>query len=196
MDILSTIFQQQSRRIGLLIPSVVVSERHSDALEITEHPVEKPTSSGAGFVADHAYRRPSEVVIEVGFAGGGSLLDLLDTSAIGLSLGKSPSEVYDELLRMQRERELLDVTTGKKKYTNMLIRAIEVSTDKTTENVLSAVLTLRELVITQTQAISVADKVDMKDGVGTSGTQNAGVKAPVPQNESMLSQLAGMAGVQ
>ena len=47
----------------------------SDTLEITEHPVEKPTSSGAGFVADHAYRRPSEVVMEVGFAGGGSLLD-------------------------------------------------------------------------------------------------------------------------
>lgn len=195
MDILSTIFQQQSRRIGLLIPSVVVSERHSDALEITEHPVEKPTSSGAGFVADHAYRRPSEVVIEVGFAGGGSLLDLLDTSAIGLSLGKSPSEVYDELLRMQRERELLDVTTGKKKYTNMLIRAIEVSTDKTTENVLSAVLTLRELTITETKAIKVADKADMKEGVSTAGTQNAGVKSPVPANESALSRIAGGLGL-
>ena len=39
MDILSAIFRQQSRRIGLLIPSVVVSEKHSDALEITEHPL-------------------------------------------------------------------------------------------------------------------------------------------------------------
>ena len=45
MDILSAIFRQQSRRIGLLIPSVVVSEKHSDALEITEHPVEKPTTN-------------------------------------------------------------------------------------------------------------------------------------------------------
>ncbi|MBN7997757.1 hypothetical protein JZ084_27755, partial [Klebsiella pneumoniae] len=42
MDILSTIFQQRSRRIGLMIPDVVVSERHSDALEVTEHPVERP----------------------------------------------------------------------------------------------------------------------------------------------------------
>jgi hypothetical protein len=40
MDILSTLFQQQSRRIGLIVPSVVVSEKHSDTLEITEHPVE------------------------------------------------------------------------------------------------------------------------------------------------------------
>ena len=81
MDILSTLFHQQSRKIGLIVPSVVVSEKHSDTLEITEHPVE----IGAA-VADHAYKRPSEVVMEVGFAGGGSLLDFVDTSSIGLSL--------------------------------------------------------------------------------------------------------------
>jgi hypothetical protein len=39
MDILS-LFQQQSRRIGLIVPSVVISEKHNDTLEITEHPVE------------------------------------------------------------------------------------------------------------------------------------------------------------
>ena len=69
MDILSTLFQQQSRRIGLIVPSVVISEKHDDSLEITEHPVEV----GAA-ISDHAFRRPSEVVMQVGFAGGGSLL--------------------------------------------------------------------------------------------------------------------------
>lgn len=82
MDILSTLFQQRSRRIGLMIPDVVVSERHSDALEVTEHPVERPTSAGTGFIADHAYRRPSEVVMEMGFAGGGSLLDFMIQQAL------------------------------------------------------------------------------------------------------------------
>lgn len=42
MDILSTLFQQQTRKIGLIVPDVVITERHSDNLEITEHPVEKP----------------------------------------------------------------------------------------------------------------------------------------------------------
>ncbi|SCC69840.1 phage baseplate protein [Kosakonia oryziphila] len=186
MDILSTLFQQQSRKIGIMVPSVVVSEKHSDSLEITEHPVEKPTSSGAGFIADHAYRRPSEVVMEVGFAGGGSLLDLLNTSAIGISAGLSPKEVYASFLDMQKNRELLDVTTGKRQYSNMLLRVIEVTTDKTTENVLSAVLTLRELIITETRSVKVADKADMKEGVSTSATQNSGVKSPVPTNESIL----------
>ncbi|PLL47114.1 hypothetical protein CWN17_26285, partial [Klebsiella pneumoniae] len=82
MDILSTLFQQQSRRIGLIVPSVVISEKHDDSLEITEHPVEV----GAA-ISDHAFRRPSEVVMQVGFAGGGSLLDFVDTSSLGLSVG-------------------------------------------------------------------------------------------------------------
>ncbi|HHT7529154.1 TPA: phage baseplate protein [Raoultella planticola] len=182
MDILSTLFQQQSRRIGLIVPSVVISEKHSDTLEITEHPVE----TGAA-VSDHAYKRPSEVVMEVGFAGGGSLLDFADTTAIGLSLGLSPKETYQQILDLQASRIPFDVVTGKRLYTNMLIRALEVSTDRTSENVLMAVMTLREVIITQTQSIAVADKSDMKEGVNTSAVINSGTKAAKPQNESLLS---------
>lgn len=181
MDILSTLFHQQSRKIGLIIPSVVVSEKHSDTLEITEHPVE----IGAA-VADHAYKRPSEVVMEVGFAGGGSLLDFVDTSSIGLSLGLSPQETYQELLDLQNSRIPFDVVTGKRLYSNMLIRALEVNTEKATENVLSAVLTLREVLITQTQQVTVANKSDMKDGASTSAVANAGTKTTKPPNDSLL----------
>lgn len=188
MDILSTLFHQQSRKIGLIVPSVVVSEKHSDTLEITEHPVE----IGAA-VADHAYKRPSEVVMEVGFAGGGSLLDFVDTSSIGLSLGLSPQETYQELLDLQSSRIPFDVVTGKRLYSNMLIRALEVTTDKTTENVLSAVLTLREVLITQTQQITVANKSNMKDGASTSAVANSGTKTTKPPNNSLLKTVADKA---
>lgn len=183
MDILSTLFQQQTRRIGLIVPSVVISEKHNDTLEITEHPVEV----GAA-ISDHAYRRPSEVVMQVGFAGGGSLLDFLDTTSIGLSAGLSPKETYQELLDLQNSRVPFDVVTGKRIYTNMLIRALEVTTDRTSENVLSAVLTLREVIITSTTTTQVAAKADMKMGANTSAVQNSGVKTPTPKNESLLSR--------
>ncbi|ENS4774806.1 MULTISPECIES: phage baseplate protein [Klebsiella pneumoniae complex] len=194
MDILSTLFQQRSRRIGLMIPDVVVSERHSDALEVTEHPVERPTSAGTGFIADHAYRRPSEVVMEIGFAGGGSLLDFYDTAGIGLSTplnNMGPKEVYAELLKMQQERQLLDVTTGKRLYTNMVIRSLDVTTERTSENVLMATVTLREIITSQTQTVSVAAKENMKEGVNTSAVQNSGVKTPTPKDESLLSRFIG-----
>ncbi|WP_211843401.1 phage baseplate protein [Raoultella ornithinolytica] len=186
MDILSTLFQQQSRKIGLIVPSVVISEKHNDTLEITEHPVEV----GAA-ISDHAYRRPSEVVMQVGFAGGGSLLDFLDTTSFGLSAGLSPKETYQELLDLQNSRVPFDVVTGKRIYTNMLIRALEVTTDRTSENVLSAVLTLREVIITSTTTTQVAAKEDMKLGANTSAVQNSGVKTPAAKNESLLSRLAG-----
>lgn len=192
MDILSAIFRQQSRRIGLLVPSVVVSEKHSDTLEITEHPVEKPTTdSASGFIADHAYKRPSEVTMECGFAGGGSLLDFVNTSAIGLGLGLSPKETYQQLLDLQSSRIPFDVVTGKRTYINMLIRAIEVTTDKTSENVLNCTLTLREVILSETQTTTAASKNDMSEGVSTSGVQNTGTKSPTPANESLLSQLTG-----
>ncbi|AVG77949.1 phage baseplate protein [Pantoea ananatis] len=187
MDILSTLFSLQSRKIGMMIPDVVVSEKHSDTLEITEHPVEDKAP-----VADHAFRRPSEVVMEVGFAGGGSLLDLVNLSPIGLSIGLSPKEVYAELLTLQRSRVPFSVTTGKRIYNNMMIKVLEVITDKQTENVLSATLTLREVLITSTKTISVADKADMSQGVSTSAVQNSGVKSSKPVNQSLLSSIAGL----
>ncbi|PJR63519.1 phage baseplate protein [Raoultella sp. T31] len=195
MDILSTLFQQHTRNIGIIVPDVVVSEKHSDVLEITEHPVEKVTSAGTGVMTDHAYRRPSEVVMEVGFAGGGSLLDLFDTTSFGIKAKLSPKEVYQQILDLQRSREPFDVTTGKRLYTNMLIRSLEVTTDRTSENVLRAVLTLREVIITQTQSITVADKADMALGVNTSAVQDKGVKNPVPVDESLIYKLSKLAGV-
>lgn len=190
MDIISTLFSLQSRKIGLIIPDVVISEKHSDSLEITEHPVENSAP-----VSDHAFKRPAELTMEVGFSGGGSLLDLLDTSSIGLSLGLSPKETYQQLLDLQATRVPFDVVTGKRIYSNMLIRVIDVTTDRTSENVLMASLTLREIIITQTQSISVADKADMSQGVSTSPVQNTGTKSVKSTSESILSRLySGVTG--
>jgi hypothetical protein len=168
MDILSTLFQQQSRRIGLIVPSVVISEKHNDTLEITEHPVEV----GAA-ISDHAYRRPSEVVMEVGLLVAVRCLTFL-IHLSWVERGLSPKETYQELLDLQNSRVPFDVVTGKRIYTNMLIRALEVTTDRTSENVLSAVLTLREVIITSTTTTQVAAKADMKLGANTSAVQNSG----------------------
>ena len=190
MDIRSALFRLQARQLGLLIPSVVVSEKHVDALEITEHPVEIGAS-----VNDHAYKRASEVTMECGFAGGGSILDLVDISGIGLGIGQSPKEIYQQLLDLQSSRVPFDVVTGKRTYSNMLIRAIEVTTERTSENVLTCVLTLREVLMTQTQSVSVADKANMQDGVSTAAVQDVGTKTPVPvSNTSLLQKFIGFLG--
>lgn len=183
MDILSVIFRLQSRKIGIFVPDVVVSEKYVDALEITEHPVE----FGAA-INDHAYKRASEVTMECGFAGGGSVLDLVNLSSIGLRVGESPREIYQQLLDLQKSRVPFDVVTGKRTYSNMLIRAIEATTDRTSENVLSCVLTLREVIMSDTQSITVTDKANMQEGVSTAPVQNTGMKSLVPTSSSSVIQ--------
>jgi hypothetical protein len=125
--------------------------------------------------------------MELGFAGGGSLLNGINTGAIGLSLGLSSQDTYKQILDLQASRQPFDVITGKKTYSNMLIRAIEVTTDKTSENVLMCVLTLHEVIITQTQTVQVADKSNMATGVSTSAVQNTGTKSPTQPVSSLLS---------
>lgn len=189
MDMLSTLFSQRSRKIGLLVPDVVISEKHHDTLEITEHPVELGAE-----IADHAYKRPAEVTMEVGFSSGGSLLDFWDTSKLGISVGLSAPEIYQQILALQASRQPFDVITGKRKYQNMLIRAIEVTTDKHTETVLMAILTLRELNITQTQTVNIksTDAKNMQEGNTTGGVSNTGMKTPKPvDNRSLLDRGLG-----
>ncbi|AXF77907.1 hypothetical protein AV903_20795 [Erwinia tracheiphila] len=124
--------------------------------------------------------------------GGGSLLDFWDTSNVGLSMGLSPEETYQKILDLQASRQPFDVITGKRQYSNMLIRAIEVTTDKASENVLMAVLTLRELNMTQTGTVTVSSQQNMKEGATTTGVSNTGVKNARPvENVSLLQRLSG-----
>lgn len=193
MDILSTLFSQNTRKIEMIVPSVVISEKHSDSSEITEHPVQVP--GGEGFtVSDHTFDRPSEVTMEIGFAGGGSLIDGFDTSSMfdistGLKLGSSPREIYQQLLDLRASKKPFDVITGKRDYKNMLIRAIEVTTDNTSENVLMVVLTLRQVIIVETKKTTVAPVENQKMPEVTGETENRGTVTPKPVNRSLAMEL-------
>ncbi|SPP31645.1 hypothetical protein ARAF_0787 [Arsenophonus endosymbiont of Aleurodicus floccissimus] len=189
MDMLSTLFSQRSRKIGLLVPDVIISEKSQDTLKITEHPIELGAE-----IADHAYKRPAEVMMEVGFSSGGSLLDFWDTAKVGIRAGLSAQEIYQQILALQASRQPFDVITGKRKYQNMLILAIEVTTAKHTEIVLMAILTLRELNITQTQKarITAVEPQNMREGNTNRGMSNTGLKTPkTVDNRSLLDRGLG-----
>ncbi|NHB93627.1 phage baseplate protein [Photorhabdus cinerea] len=179
MDILSVMFSQQTRKIGAIVPSVIISETHTDTSNITDHPVQQGAT-----ISDHAYDSPSEVRMELGFAGGGSLLDAIDTTKVfdissGLSLGDSPRAVYQQLLDLRASHKPFDVATGKRLYKNMLIRDITVTTDKTSENVLSVILNLREIIIVETSTEQAAPAENMEHPEDTAPVINVGTKVTV-----------------
>ena len=161
-----TLLIKPKRGIGSFVAQMTLREVHTDDLEITEHPVELGVS-----VADHAYRKPAEVVIECGWSNSFSTPNAsLPASLLGSAVatlggigtllgGGAPGQImdiYKQLVDLQRSRTPFDVFTGKRIYKNMLIKTLVETTDKTTENMLMITATLREVIIVKTQIMTLS----------------------------------------
>lgn len=159
------------RSIGNFTAQVTISETHTDEMEITDQPVEL----GAA-MSDHAFMRPQEVTIKclwsdspaiTGIIGGilgaaSSTVSGVASLISGTNVTQSKA-VYDQLLLLQQSRIPFDVVTGKRKYTNMLIKSMRVETSKETENALMATLTLRQVILVSTQVLPVPAPASAQD---------------------------------
>lgn len=149
--LLSVLFQI-GRSIGGIEPDVTVEEHHSDELAVTENPVERGAS-----IADHAFLRPKVVVIRAGFSNsslGGIVNGFLNPSYV--------QAAYDRLLALQADfANPFNITTGKRRYTNMVMTRLSVSTDERTEYALMATIECREVI----RAVTVVVPIDTSRAV-------------------------------
>lgn len=72
-------FNDEGEALAPLVAQAYVEEVHNDELEITEHPIEQ----GAA-ISDHAYKKPSEVVIRCGWSNSPSSAGSLVSQAVGV----------------------------------------------------------------------------------------------------------------
>lgn len=146
---LTSVLLRDGRNIGGIIPNVVVEEQHSDNLTITDHPVDQ----GAN-ITDHAYLNPAEVTMRIGWSNQSLALNGVISGIVSgtlLSGGlKTVKDIYDALLKLQASRKPFDLVTGKRAYSNMLIKSISVTTSAATENALIATVQMRQIIIVQT----------------------------------------------
>lgn len=164
------------RSIGTVIPDVVIEEAHRDELIITQHPVEKGAT-----ITDHAFARPAELDMRCGFS---------DSSA---AYAGYTQDVYQALRALQQSRRPFTVTTGKRVYRNMLIRALGVITDARSENALMVLCGLQEIKIVSTQTTSTGSDTagagqsgDQASPQTTGGTTNGGDQQGLPITGSEL----------
>ena len=151
---LERVFLRPLRSLGGLSFDVVVSEEHEDTLTIAKHPVEQ----GAN-ISDHAYRNPCKVVIR----GASS------ESTYGLPVWDPyNATLYNALLALQNAREPFDIVTGKRKYGNMLLEKLTVTTTPDSEHALMVTAECREVI----------DREDAGDG-GPGRTR----QAPEPRQD-------------
>ena len=180
--------KKTDRAIGDLIPHVVIRETHKDQLQITDHPIQLGSP-----VTDHAFKLPAELTIECAWSDSPPAKNLLDAakniagslkSAASVLTGEASSQskaMYGLLRGLQDNRVLLDVTTGKRVYTNMLIKSLTVTTESETENILMVTAELREVFIVQAKTASIpTSKESHATPSQTTPPVNAGTKALVP----------------
>lgn len=144
---------------------VTISENTTDAVELTQQPVQQGAS-----IADHQYKKPITLSIQIQFAG----------AFLGL-IGQSLSQVYQSLLQLQNPvppnvLAPFTVVTPKRTYNNMLLVTLGVTTDKKTENVLSVSATFQECIIvpliTTNVPISQLSKPAVNGGVNPAGDRS------------------------
>lgn len=147
-----------------IVPQVVVRESHQDNLQITDHPVEQ-----GAMITDHAFILPSEVEIECAWSDSPSSPGLLN-GAIGavratpvgaksLITGNSQSQVndfYATMLALQTSRTPINCYTGRRKYTDMLVKSVSTSTDAAHSSSLIVRVTLRKIITVSTSTTAIA----------------------------------------
>jgi hypothetical protein len=142
------------RNIGGITNYATFEETHTDDLEITEHPIEQGAS-----ITDHAFKKPAELVLNFGLSNslnqdgllGG--VKIVPPSLLAGSGVEQVKKIYEQLLQMQSDRELLTVNTGKRSYANMLIKKLVTTTNRQNENTLVVTATFKQVLLVATRLI-------------------------------------------
>jgi len=166
------------RSIDTIVAHVTLEEIGNDELHITEHPVEL----GAN-ITDHAFKKPPDLLIRCGWSNAslagvlGGVKGLITALQGGDAFGSDyVSGVYNQLLALQESRVPFDVATGKRLYTNMLMRSLGVTTDQTSEYTLMVTAVFKQILITETQATTLPPKDDQVQPESTAETSDTGTK--------------------
>ena len=150
---------------------VTIEESHHDELEVTEHPI----AQGAP-ITDHAFKRPAELTVRIGWSESGSPNGTTLTPTM-------MNQIYQDLLKGQANRVLYNVITGKRAYSSMIIKTVAVQTDKSTEHVLMVSLTMKQVIL--------VSATDVTSVPAPASAQAAPQKTQATTNRGVLSLTAG-----
>lgn len=146
--------------IGEVEISASVEETHSLAATVTEHPIERGSA-----IADHVLVTGAELRMNGVIARGD------DPDRVQLS----PQLAYDLLRDLFRKREPFEVRTSLKTYSDMVIRQLSVSRNRSTSKILSFTAELKQLLFAHSE--TVPNLLDPEVEALASGTTDLGVKA-------------------
>jgi len=195
-----------------IVAPATIEEQHQDEMEVTTHPIE----TGAP-ITDHAYVRPAHLVLTLMWSNSPPTTQTIGNLAAGVATAVSPfanavvgavleaqaalsytsnqqgasvngvNDAYTKLLKLMQTRSLFSVITGKRVYSNMIVKSLRTGTTYKTANVLTIMVECQQvfLVGTSVTALPASLQASPQD---TATYQSNGTKAlvPAPQGAGVL----------
>lgn len=184
------LFIRTKKSIGGIELDAVLTETHTNQVRLTKNPVELGTD-----ITDHAIVEPKRLNIvanvsdtPLGTAAFGQIVDLV-TGLFGTSTTQNitrSNAAYNAMVQLMEQREPIEVQTKLRLYENMVITSLSTTQDKNTSRMVSMVLTLEEVIITESQIIQLEPE-QLEEGSAReqgSSAEKKGRQEPVTPSES------------
>lgn len=182
-----------------------IEEHHLDELEVTDHPVE----IGAP-ITDHAYKRPAELTLHLGWSNSPSTSSGLIGSALAVAATQNPTiakaatavsiagslgnlgstlngadisqiqAIYRSLLALQSNRALFDVFTGKRQYIGMVCRSLRTETSAQTATSLPITMLCKQIILVNTQLLAIP-AANCSNPAANASPVNKGTQTLIPK---------------
>lgn len=172
------IFDKGNNIAGITF-DILTSRRVSLNQQITDNPIEDGSS-----ISDYAIQEPIVINLTVEI-GNVSLLDIYQEP------GVNARRAFEELERLYENRSFVSYQTGFRLYENMLLTSIGLNDDIRKPNALIAELSLKQVVITESEQVAIPAQIvqEGKARQQLTSTINAGRIEPIPiHTENILNE--------
>jgi len=157
-----------------------LSERYTDRLEVTKHPVQLGAQ-----ISDHTYRLMPVISLRCGWSNsrysGNPLVppssNVTPATFAGgqMSVGDYVSGIYSQLLALQQSNTRFDVISTLRHYTSMVITSLEIlERDQKTSQALMITVTCEQLLVVNTTTAQLPPITNQANPLATATTQNTG----------------------
>ena len=156
MSLVNLLFKQRVRLgvnasdeflpFGAIELDASISESHTSKNQVTKFPVEVGVD-----ITDHVRRQPEEVTI-TGIVTDQPIFGVSRAGVIGppLTAGRSLT-LYQKVLKMVDEAQLISVVTSLRQYQNMVIESLEIPRNSKRSYAVEMKIQLREILTAQAQ---------------------------------------------
>jgi hypothetical protein len=148
----------QNNPLELLEFDAIISETHQGDAIVTDHPVEEGVD-----ISDHVRRQPESFTCQI-IVSNAPILVNRSVAARPSVRGGDPNnraeDAYGFIKELKDGGQLVGFSTTLRDYDNMVITSTAASRDSRTGNILDMTLTIREIVIANTETVAAPEPVN------------------------------------